>query len=262
MKAIYLGLINQNYWRFNMTYAAVAIGGAALVGGGMVTQGYFANKSSKKSARAQRDAMAAYLAEMRRSKEAAIGYQRPYEEAGRSGLNLLQQYLTGDPSTVQNRLEQSPGYQFRLDQGQESIQNLLASKGGLKSGAAMKAIEQYAQGTASQEFGNQIGYLQGLAGIGQNASLAMSNAEMNAGSNMASASQQGISGAGMAMANRDAQMGNILGSGMGQIGSSLFGLGMQGMGSTPKSPSGFTSTGGGQYNSRAFMNSGQSSMGF
>jgi hypothetical protein len=90
----------------------------------------------------------------------------------------------------------------------------------------------------------------------------MSNAELFAGSNMASASQQGILGQGMAMANRDAQMGNIIGSGMSQIGGSVLGMGMQGMGSQTKSPSGFTSTGGGQYNSRAFMNAGQSSMGF
>jgi hypothetical protein len=242
-----------------MTFAVSAVATTAIVGGAAV-QGYYANKSSKRAARAQANAMDAYLAQMRRSKEAAIGYQRPYEEAGRSGLNLLQQYLTGDPAAVQSRLEQSPGYQFRLNQGQNSIQNLLASKGGLKSGAAMKALEEYAQGTASQEFGNQVGYAQGLAGIGQNAATTMSNVEIGAGSNMANAYQQGILGQGMAMANRDAQMGNIIGGGMSQIGGTMFGMGMQGMGSQPKSPSGFTSTGGGQYNQRAFMNSGMGTM--
>jgi hypothetical protein len=228
--------------------------------GGMITQGYFGNKSSKKAARAQANAMDAYLAQMNRSKEAAIGYQRPYEEAGRSGLNLLQQYLTGDPAAVQSRLEQSPGYQFRLNQGQNSIQNLLASKGGLKSGAAMKALEEYAQGTASQEFGNQVNYLQNFANMGQQSATAMGNAEMMAGANMANASQQGILGQGMAMANRDAQMGDIIGGGMSQIGGTMFGIGMQGMGLQPKSPSGFTSTGGGQYNQRAFMNSDMGTM--
>ena len=243
-----------------MTYAAVAIGGAGLMGGGMVTQGYFGNKSSKKAAKAQANAMDAYLAQMRQGRDKAISYQQPYQQAGRSGLNLLQQYLTGDPMATQNRLEQSPGYQFRLQQGQESIQNLLASRGGLKSGGAMKALEQFAQGTASQEFGNQVGYLQGLAGMGQNAATAMGNAEMMAGTNMANASQQGILGQGMAMANRDAQIGNIIGGGMGQIGGTMLGMGMQGMGSAPKSPAGFTPTGGGQYNQRAFMNAGMGTM--
>ena len=243
-----------------MTFAVAAIGGGALIGGGMVAQGYFANKSAKKAAKAQANAMDAYLALMRQGRDKAISYQQPYEQAGRSGLNLLQQYLTGDPTAVQNRLEQSPGYQFRLQQGQNSIQNLLASRGGLKSGGAMKALEEFAQGTASQEFGNQVGYLQGLAGIGQNAATSMSNAELFAGSNMASALQQGILGQGMAMANRDAQMGNIIGGGLSQIGGSLLGMGMQGMGSIPKSPSGFSSTGGGQYNSRAFINAGMGTM--
>lgn len=243
-----------------MTYAAVAIGGAGLMGGGMVTQGYFANKSSKKAAKAQANAMDAYLAQMRMGRDKAISYQQPYEQAGRSGLNLLQQYLTGDSMATQNRLEQSPGYQFRLSQGQNSIQNLLASRGGLKSGAAMKALEEFAQGTASQEFGNQVGYLQGLAGIGQNAATAMGNAEMMAGTNMANASQQGILGQGMAMANSDAQMGNIIGGGMGQIGGTMLGAGLFSMGSAPKSPPGFTPTGGGQYNQRAFMNAGMGTM--
>lgn len=243
----------------------VAIGGAGLMVGGMGAQGYFANKSSKKAAKAQANAMDAYLAQMRMSSQKAISYQQPYEQAGRSGLNLLQQYLTGDPTATQNRLEQSPGYQFRLSQGQESIQNLLASRGGLKSGGAMKALEQFAQGTASQEFGNQVGYLQNLSNMGQQSATAMGNYEIQAGSNMANSMQQGILGQGMAMANRDAQMGNIFGSGMSQIGGTMLGMGMQGMGSqkkspSTKSPSGFTSTGGGQYNSRAFMNAAQSSM--
>ena len=237
-----------------MTFATAAITGGVLIGGGMITQGYFGNKSSKKAARAQANAMDAYLAEMRRAKTAAIGYQKPYEEAGRSGLSLLQQYLTGDPTATQNRLEQSPGYQFRLNQGQNSIQNLLASKGGLKSGAAMKALEEYAQGTASQEFGNQVGYLQNLSNMGQQSATAMGNYEFNAGTNMANASQQGILGQGMAMANRDAQMGNIIGGGMSQIGGSMLGIGMQGMGGQPKSPSGFTSIGGGQYDSARINN--------
>lgn len=243
-----------------MTFAVAAIGGGALIGGGMVAQGYFANKSAKKAAKAQANAMDAYLAQMRQGRDKAISYQQPYEQAGRQGLNLLTQYLTGDPTSVMSRLENSPAYQFRLQQGQNSIQNLLASRGGLKSGGAMKALEEFAQGTASQEFGNQVGYLQGLAGIGQNAATSMSNAELFAGSNMASASQQGILGQGMAMANRDAQMGNIIGGGLSQIGGTMFGIGMQGISPAPKSPSGFSSTGGGQYNSRAFINAGMGTM--
>lgn len=239
-----------------MSFAVAAVaGGAMVLGAG--AQGYFANKSSKKAAKAQANAMDAYLAQMRAGRDRALSYHKPYEQAGRQGLNLLTQYLTGDPAATQARLEASPGYQFRLSQGQRSVQNLLASRGGLKSGAAMRALEEFAQGTASQEFGNQVGYLQGLAGIGQNAATAMGNAGLFAGSNMASAAQQGILGQGMAMANRDAQMGNIIGGTLSSIGS----LAALSSGQS-KSPSGFTSTGGGQYNQRAFTNAGMSSMGY
>lgn len=197
-----------------MAITAAVVG----IGGGAIAQGFFANKSSKKAARANANAMEAYLTEMRRGRQQAISYQQPYEQAGRQGLNLLEQYLTGDPSQAMQMLQKSPAYQFRLAQGQNSIQNLLASRGGLKSGAAMKSLEEFAQGIASQEFGNQINYLQGLAGIGQSAASAMSNAEIFAGSNMGSVSQQGILGQGMAMANRDAQMGNLLGGSLSQLG--------------------------------------------
>lgn len=224
-----------------MTYAAVAIGGGLIVGAGV--QGYYANKSSKKAAKAQANAMDAYLAEMRRAKTAAIGYQQPYEQAGRQGLNLLQQFLTGDPAQVQQRLEATPGYQFRLSQGQKSIQNLLASQGGLKSGGAMKALEEFAQGTASQEFGNQVGYAQGLAGIGQNAATAMGDYEFGAGASMANVQQQGILGQGMAMANRDAQMGNIIGGTFSQFGSLMAMQGGAGGKGTGGTPSGGASTG-------------------
>lgn len=239
-----------------MVAPLVMAGGLMAAGSG--AQGYFANKSSKKAAKAQANAMNAYLAQMRQGRDNALSYYRPYEEAGRSGLNLLQQYLTGDPAAVQSRLEQSPGYQFRLNQGQNSIQNLLASKGGLKSGAAMKALEEYAQGTASQEFGNQVNYLQNLSNMGQQSAAGMADAELFAGSGMANALQQGILGQGMAMANRDAQMGNIIGGGLSQFGSLMAMQG--GQSEQTKSPSGFAPTGGGQYNQRAFMNAGMGTM--
>ena len=248
-----------------MTFAAVAIGGAGLMAGSMGVQGYFGNKSSKRAARAANDAYGKLI----EARGRAINYQKPYEASGRTGLNQLTQLLTGNiidekgqttgTLTPEQRLamfQTSPGYQFRLQQGQNSIQNLLASKGGLKSGAAMRALEEYAQGTASSEYGNQIGYLNNLANIGQNSANMLSNIEMQSGGAGAAYVQQ----AGMAMANRDAQMGNIIGGGMSQIGGTMFGMGMQGMSGQSKSPSGFTSVGGGQYNSRAFMNSNMGSI--
>lgn len=47
-----------------------------------------------------------------------------------------------------------PGYQFRLDEGAKSVQGSAAAQGGLLSGAAMKAMQRYGQGYASNEFAN------------------------------------------------------------------------------------------------------------
>lgn len=45
------------------------------------------------------------------------------------------------------------GYQFRLQQGQDGIQNTAAAKGSLLSGATLKSLTNYASDLASQEYG-------------------------------------------------------------------------------------------------------------
>lgn len=73
----------------------------------------------------------------------------------------------------------STGYQFRLGEGLDAVNSGYAGAGTLQSGAAMKAINDYAQNMASNEFGNYLGALQSqqavgaggassLAGVGQN----------------------------------------------------------------------------------------------
>lgn len=50
--------------------------------------------------------------------------------------------------------EKDPGYQFRMDEGLKGVEGGAASRGGLLSGAALKAIQKYGQNFASNEFGN------------------------------------------------------------------------------------------------------------
>lgn len=49
--------------------------------------------------------------------------------------------------------ERDPGYQFRMQQGNDQVQNSAAARGGLLSGAAMQAMQRFSQGFASNEFG-------------------------------------------------------------------------------------------------------------
>jgi hypothetical protein len=51
-------------------------------------------------------------------------------------------------------MEQDPGYAFRLAEGQKAIDRSAAAKGGLQSGAALKAAAEYGQSMGSQEYGN------------------------------------------------------------------------------------------------------------
>jgi len=237
-------------------------GGVALMAGGMGAQGYFGNKSSKRAARAARDA--AY--QLRLAKDRAIGYHRPYEASGRTGLNSLTGLLTGYQSDDKGNLTQldeqsrsdlfqkSPGYQFRIDEAQKALQGSQAAKGGLLSGGAMREMNAYTQGIASDEYGTYINQLQGLAGIGQQSAGAMGNIELGAGTQIANYAQQ----EGMAYANRDAMLGNTIGGPLTEIGGSLFGAGvakaMQPKAKTGTNSSSFGSvSGGGQYNNNLMM---------
>src|SRR5262249_49173751 len=49
---------------------------------------------------------------------------------------------------------QDPGYQFRLNEGMKALQNSAAASGGLLSGPTLKALTNYSQGAASQEYAN------------------------------------------------------------------------------------------------------------
>lgn len=104
--------------------------------------------------------------------------------------------------------EQDPGYAFRLAEGQKAIERSAAARGGLQSGAALKAAARFGQDLGSQEYqsafnryqinrSNQLNPLQSLMGAGQSATNVMTSAAGQAGQNQA----QNIYGAGQARAS-------------------------------------------------------------
>src|SRR6202008_2057655 len=50
-----------------------------------------------------------------------------------------------------------PGFQFRLKTGLDALQNSAAARGGLLSGNTAKALEDYSQNYASNEYSNVYG---------------------------------------------------------------------------------------------------------
>lgn len=69
----------------------------------------------------------------------------------------------------------SPAYQFRVGEGQKAIERSAAAKGGLYSGAAGKALTDYGQSAASQEFDNYVSRLFGISDRGMNAAGSVGN---------------------------------------------------------------------------------------
>ncbi len=157
-----------------------------------------------------------------------------------AGANALTQMVGGMGSTGTNGDptrpfamsddQEDPGYQFRLQQGQQALQRAASAGGRLYSGRAMKDLSAYSGGQASQEYQNaynryntnqtnQFNRLASTAGIGQTtnntlayvgtnyANAAGSNA-VNAGNNQANAQLM----AGQASASGYQGWGNALSS--------------------------------------------------
>lgn len=116
----------------------------------------------------------------------------PYREAGTQALGRLADlmgtsgnagadgYGTLTRQFSMADFQKDPGYDFRLGEGMKALERTQAARGGLFSGAAMKAATEYGQNFASNEFdkaygryndyqGNLYNRLAGLSGTGQSA---------------------------------------------------------------------------------------------
>ena len=130
----------------------------------------------------------------------------PYRTAGSNALAQLMAGMGKDGQFMKTYSGQDiyydPSYQFRLQQGQDSIQAGAAAQGGLLSGATQKALLNYGQDAASQEYSNaynrfnadqtnQYNRLSNLVGIGQNAAAQTGNAGTQTAQAIANNTMQG-----------------------------------------------------------------------
>lgn len=139
--------------------------------------------------------------------------------------------------------EKDPGYQFRMDEGNKALNNSLAAKGGLLSGAAAKAATRYNQDYASNEYNTAYGRfnadqtnlynrLMGFADKGQSAAAGSAGAN----NQYADAATDLYTGIGSAKANAAVNQGYFANQGLGTLmntfGGSSYGGGLYGGGST------------------------------
>jgi hypothetical protein len=140
----------------------------------------------------------------------------------------------GTPGMTQGTTFQgSPGYQFAFDQGTRAVNASAGTQGLLGSGSRLKALTQFGQGIANQEFWNYLNQLGNLSTQGQNAASQTGQF----GQNYANAAS-GLYGAqGNAQAANAVAQGNIWGDAVGNL-APLFGGG--GGFATPDASGGWT----------------------
>jgi hypothetical protein len=108
---------------------------------------------------------------------------------------------------------ESPGYQFRRQEGTRSIERSAAARGGAFSGNALRALAEFNSGLASQEFGNYFNQLASIAGIGQTAT----NQTAAYGADHAANAGRNALAAGEARASGIIGQGNAIGQGVSDL---------------------------------------------
>jgi hypothetical protein len=118
-------------------------------------------------------------------------YLNPYVQGGQQAFRTLSDLAAAPEERFDFQFSQDdPSYQFRMNEGQKAIERSAASRGIGQTGGTLKALTNYGQQAASQEYqsaynralgtfnANQgarqqrVGTLSGLAGIGSNAATA------------------------------------------------------------------------------------------
>lgn len=131
--------------------AAAGIG-SALIG----------SQASNRATDAQTAGNAEALALQRQMYDQNRADLAPYREAGTSALSTL-------AGEANRPFTETPGYQFRFDEGQRAVNSSMGAQGMLDSGARLKALTRYGTGMAEQGYGEYSNRLASLAGLGQTA---------------------------------------------------------------------------------------------
>lgn len=139
--------------------AAAAIGAIGAIGGAAIN-----SKGQKDAAAKQQSATKNTLTLQKYQYDTTRADQEPWRKFGQNALANL-----SDPT---KSFQESPDYQFRLSRGLEGVTQNKAVAGLLKSGSALKGLNDYAGGSASAEYGDWYNRQMAGAGLGQTANAA------------------------------------------------------------------------------------------
>ena len=193
---------------------------AALISaGGSILGGLFGSSAASKAADSQ-DKVARDSLELQKATIAQARLDSaPWLEAGKTALSSYMGELGMGAPGFQSQFQATPGYQFQVDEAEKGAVNHLGALGMKNSGAALQALTKLRSGLANQEYGNYLGRISGVAGVGQNQvnqtnSLA-ANSALNTGQLMqdaGAARASGYVGGANAWTGALNNMGNTLGN--------------------------------------------------
>lgn len=192
-----------------MAVGTAMLGAGALLGAGANFLGAKGQQQGIDAARGQVEYERGLQNDMTgEAKQLQAGLQAPWMQGGQQAFSDLQNFRMreADPYQAQSfqgvNMGEDPGVQYRMQQAQQGMDASAANRGSLFSGAQQKAMAEHMQNLASQEFGNayqrqygqfsdaenarreqsnleaqrmmgydqaRMGQLQGLSGMGQNA---------------------------------------------------------------------------------------------
>ena len=189
---------------FGISASALFLGGTALVGGYLASEG--ASDAADTAAQASGQASAASIAEQRRQYDLNRADYAPYITSGQSAVNQLAaglapggRFASATPFDFRYDQNTDPGYGFRFDQGMRGVNASMAAKGMGISGAGIKGATEFGQGMGSQEYNNAFNrYVTGFnANTGERNQLYNRYAGV-AGTGQTAVNQIGTQGANMA----------------------------------------------------------------
>lgn len=158
--------------------------------------------AARDSARIQQRIAEQQMALEREQFNRQLELQQPFHTAGVNALNQLVPLASNYTPFGTDQFKADPGYSFRMDEGMKALERSAAARGGLLSGGAMKGIQRFSQGLASDEYSNAFNRYQ-----------IERNARLNP--------LQSLAGAGQTSAGQIGQAGQAMTSGIGQAGQAL-----------------------------------------
>lgn len=245
---------------------AAGIAAAGTIAGAEISSSA-ANSAASKEAKAAKQASATELTAQQQADATQLAMfnqteanEAPYLAAGTNALTSLQSGVgtPGAPGVLSApysvpyapNYQQSPGYQFQVQQGENAVLNSASATGGVNGGNTLKALTSFGQGLANTDYNQylnnynsqywnqynaytnqqnqQFGQLQTLAGAGQNAAAnlggygtSVANSIANTGVNTAQSIAGNITGAANAGAAATVAGANATSSGLNNLGSNF-----------------------------------------